>query len=142
MSIKVMKMALEALEAVSKEMTVGERYTNAGQQVLDAIDHLRVAISQQPACGCREGTCESKPAGCRMAAEVARCDPSMKLTVHTERGTFTSKAIDPTPEQAEQLQNLIETIAAKGTYFKLDTATGYVVLGKDLLSTAAFVVDA
>lgn len=49
MSIEAMKLALEALEAVSKEMTVGERYTNAGQQVLDAIDHLRVATTQQPA---------------------------------------------------------------------------------------------
>lgn len=51
MSIEAMKLALEALEAVSKEMTVGERYTNAGQQVLDAIDHLRVATTQQPATG-------------------------------------------------------------------------------------------
>ena len=25
-------------------------------------------------CGCREGTCESKPNACRMAAEVARRD--------------------------------------------------------------------
>jgi hypothetical protein len=28
------------------------------------------------ACGCREGTCESKPHGCRMAAEVASRDPA------------------------------------------------------------------
>lgn len=49
MSTEAMKLALEALEAVSMEMTVGERYTNAGQQVLDAIDLLRVALSQQPA---------------------------------------------------------------------------------------------
>ena len=139
MSIEVMKMALEALEA---EMSPDWACAGYHPKLYAAMAALRAAISQQPACGCREGTCESKPAGCRMAAEVARCDPSMKLTVHTERGTFTSKAIDPTPEQAEQLQNLIETIAAKGTYFKLDTATGYVVLGKDLLSTAAFVVDA
>lgn len=30
-SINSMKLALEVLEAVSKEMTVGERYTNAGR---------------------------------------------------------------------------------------------------------------
>lgn len=30
-----------------------------------------------PACGCREGECESKPTGCRMAAEVARRDPAV-----------------------------------------------------------------
>ncbi len=34
-----------------------------------------LAMTARPACGCREGTCESKPAGCRMAAEVARRDP-------------------------------------------------------------------
>ena len=51
MSIEAMKTALEALEAVSMEMTVGERYTNAGQQVLDAIELLRVATTQQPATG-------------------------------------------------------------------------------------------
>ena len=48
------------------------------QEAADEIDRLsagRQAEAQQPACGCREGTCESKPAGCRMAAEVARCDP-------------------------------------------------------------------
>ena len=51
MIIGAMKTALEALEAVSMEMTVGERYTNAGQQVLDAIELLRVATTQQPATG-------------------------------------------------------------------------------------------
>ena len=48
MSINTMKLALEALEAVSKEMTVGERYTDAGQLVLDALEPLREALSQQP----------------------------------------------------------------------------------------------
>jgi hypothetical protein len=28
------------------------------------------------ACNCREGECKSDPAGCRMAAEVARRDPA------------------------------------------------------------------
>ena len=51
MSIEAMKLALEALEAVSMEMTVGERYTNAGQQVLDSIELLRVATTQQLATG-------------------------------------------------------------------------------------------
>lgn len=49
MSVEAMKLALEALEAVSMEMTVGERYTNAGQLVLDAIELLRVAPIQQSA---------------------------------------------------------------------------------------------
>lgn len=41
--------ALKALEAISDEMTVGERYTNAGQYLLDALGPLRAALSQQPA---------------------------------------------------------------------------------------------
>ena len=41
--------ALKALEAISDEMTVGERYTNAGQYMLDALGPLRAALSQQPA---------------------------------------------------------------------------------------------
>jgi DnaJ-class molecular chaperone len=32
-------------------------------------------MADTTACGCREGTCEGKPTGCRMAAEVARRDP-------------------------------------------------------------------
>lgn len=39
--------ALKALEAISDEMTVGERYTNAGQYLLDALGPLRAALSQQ-----------------------------------------------------------------------------------------------
>ena len=35
-----------------------------------------LAMTATAGCGCREGTCESKPAGCRMAAEVARRDPN------------------------------------------------------------------
>lgn len=66
----------------------------------------------------------------------------MKLTIHTERGSYESRAIDLTAEQAEQVQDLIEKGAAGGEYFKLDTPTGYVVLGADLLKTAAFVVEA
>lgn len=38
--------ALKALEAISDEMTVGERYTNAGQYLLDALGPLRAAIRQ------------------------------------------------------------------------------------------------
>jgi hypothetical protein len=36
--------ALEALEQVSSEMTVGDRFSNAGQSVLDALDPVRDAI--------------------------------------------------------------------------------------------------
>jgi hypothetical protein len=66
----------------------------------------------------------------------------MKLTIHTERGSYESRPIDLTAEQAAQVQDLIEKSAANGEYFKLDTPNGYVVLGSELLKTAAFVVEA
>lgn len=40
--------ALKALEAISEEMTVGERYTNAGQYLIDALPTVRAALAQQP----------------------------------------------------------------------------------------------
>ena len=47
MSIKAMKMALEATsQFVETELTVGQRYTNSGQQLLEAIEALRAAIQQ------------------------------------------------------------------------------------------------
>jgi len=66
----------------------------------------------------------------------------MKLTIHTERGSYTSKSIDLTEDQRKDLQELIEQSAERGDYFKLETESGYVVLGKDLLRAAVFVVDA
>ena len=65
----------------------------------------------------------------------------MKLTVYTERGTFASKTLDATEEDREQIKDLIKQCAVEGNYFIVDTENGYVVLGKELLSTAAFVVD-
>ena len=41
--------ALVALEAIGNEMTVGERFTNAGQSLIEALGPLRAALSQQPA---------------------------------------------------------------------------------------------
>ena len=43
-----------------------------GAMVLNLADRVPTA---QP-CGCRAGECESKPTGCRMAAEVAQRDPA------------------------------------------------------------------
>lgn len=66
----------------------------------------------------------------------------MKLTVHTERGTFTSKQQDRvTEDQAATLKDLLKNVSADGNHFILDTDSGYVVLGRGLLLTAAFVVD-
>lgn len=38
--------ALKALEAIADEMTVGDRYTNAGQHLLDALTPCRDAIAK------------------------------------------------------------------------------------------------
>lgn len=67
----------------------------------------------------------------------------MQLTIHTERGTFTSKRHDNPPEdQMDTLKDLLQKCAADGSNFTLATDSGYVVLGKELLRTAAFVVEA
>jgi hypothetical protein len=66
----------------------------------------------------------------------------MQLTIFTERGTFKSKRHDNAPaEEMKTLKDLLQQSAADGNYFTLDTDAGYVVLGKELLRTAAFVVD-
>lgn len=41
-------------------------------EVVDGDLHML----EETACGCQQGTCESKPGGCRMAADVARRDPA------------------------------------------------------------------
>lgn len=43
-----LNLALKALEAISDEMTVGERYTNAGQHLLDALQPCRNALQAAP----------------------------------------------------------------------------------------------
>ena len=66
----------------------------------------------------------------------------MQLTIHTERGTFTSKKAEVTAAEMEEIKDLIQKTAGDGSYFTLETDAGYVVIGKELLSTAAFVVEA
>lgn len=43
---KAAQAALEALEAIDAELTVGDRFTNAGQYLLDALPLLRAALAQ------------------------------------------------------------------------------------------------
>lgn len=49
--------------------------TAGGSEFADRVADLRIAyeaaIKPEPECACREGTCESKPVGCRMAREIA-----------------------------------------------------------------------
>lgn len=42
--VNALTLALAALEGVSSDMTVGERYTDAGQSVLDALGAVREAL--------------------------------------------------------------------------------------------------
>lgn len=42
--VSALHKALQALEAISDEMTVGDRFTNAGQYLLDALGPVREAI--------------------------------------------------------------------------------------------------
>lgn len=53
MAVEALEAALKALDAIGDEMTVGERYTNAGQHLIDALPTARAAIAairaaQQP----------------------------------------------------------------------------------------------
>ena len=67
----------------------------------------------------------------------------MQLTIYTERGTFKSRHHDAIQAgDAAALNDLLQECAADGSHFTLDTEDGYVVLGKELLRGAAFVVEA
>ena len=67
----------------------------------------------------------------------------MQITIYTVRGTFKSKRHDAIqPGEASTVNDLLQQCAAEGNHFTLDTEDGYVVLGKELLRGAAFVVEA
>lgn len=42
--LEALQSALQAFESIIDEMTVGERYTNAGQYLIDAVPEARAAI--------------------------------------------------------------------------------------------------
>lgn len=44
--LEAFKLALQALEAIGDEMTFGERYTNAGQYLIDSLNPAREAIAE------------------------------------------------------------------------------------------------
>lgn len=66
----------------------------------------------------------------------------MQLTIHTERGDYTSKISDVTADQADQVREQLQISIEKGTYFRLETETGYVIISGNLLRNAVFVVKA
>jgi len=67
----------------------------------------------------------------------------MKLTIkiHTERGTFEGRQMEVPEAELEDLKDTIMLAITGGNYFKFETVDGFIVLGKELLRTAAFVVD-
>jgi hypothetical protein len=44
--IDALKVSLGALEAISDDMTVGDRWTNAGQELLDSLGPTREAVAK------------------------------------------------------------------------------------------------
>ena len=44
--LAALKLAFQALDAIGDEMTVGERYTNAGQYLIDSLNPARDAIKK------------------------------------------------------------------------------------------------
>ena len=44
--LAALKLAFQALDAIGDEMTVGERYTNAGQYLIDSLNPARAAIKK------------------------------------------------------------------------------------------------
>lgn len=66
----------------------------------------------------------------------------MRLTIHTERGSFASKQVNATKEEGEQIKALLqESCNGDGGFFSVDTDIGYVVIGSALMKTAVVVVD-
>ena len=66
----------------------------------------------------------------------------MKLTIeiYTERGTFKGRQMEVPEAKSEDLKDIIMLAVTNGNYFKLETDDGFIVLGKELLQSAAFVV--
>jgi hypothetical protein len=66
----------------------------------------------------------------------------MKLTIeiHTERGTFKGRQMEVPEAELEDVKEIILRATTEGTYFKLETDDGFIVLGKELLRSAVFVV--
>ena len=74
---------------------------------------------------------------------AGRFGENIQHTIYTERGTYKSKRHDAIQlGEGSNLKDLLQQCAAEGNYFTLDTEDGYVVLGKELLCGAAFVVEA
>ena len=66
----------------------------------------------------------------------------MKLTVqiYTERGFFKGRQMEVPEADLEHLKDTIMLAITDGKYFKIETDDGFIVLGKELLRSAVFVV--
>ncbi len=66
----------------------------------------------------------------------------MKITIHTERGTFCGKeSEDESPEGLAELRTAVQSaVSGDGTQITLETDNGFIVIGKQLLTTSVVVV--
>ena len=66
----------------------------------------------------------------------------MRVTVHTDKGTFVGKHSPntPTEKQIQEAKEALQAAADNASYFSLLTDEGIVVLGGDLLKNAVFVL--
>lgn len=78
-----LQQALEAIEKfVASELTVGQRYTNSGQGLLDAIDAMRAALAApQPLEHCPENEPECSMNASPVSPELdAEIDAALGIT--------------------------------------------------------------
>ena len=65
----------------------------------------------------------------------------MKITVHTDKGTFEGIGENVTPEQISRVKKALGELASSGTHLTFDTDTGFVVIPGEVLKRAVIVVS-
>lgn len=65
----------------------------------------------------------------------------MRITAHTPLGSFAGKNADCTNAEVEDIKRLLQNTATNGTHLTLDTETGFIVLGAEILRQTLFVFD-
>lgn len=100
--------ALDALEAIDAELTVGDRFTNAGQYLLDALPLLRAALAQPEQQA--EKTCQQcSDEGVRRGAEAERERQGARVARHMSLSTMSVYGTQPECKAArDALQRLLD----------------------------------
>ena len=63
----------------------------------------------------------------------------MKLTIYTERGTFVGLPLDEA-EVINSQNNVDAAVKGKADWLSMDTEAGRMIIGKEMLKTAVFVL--